>query len=271
MRKAIGIALALLLIPVLATAQSGTQPGTKKKRPLPPEFGRVIIDTPHADQKYPTVQFDHWLHRAKFTCRVCHVDVGFAMKANGTGIRKEDIMTGYYCGACHNGSMRHDDRTVFAACADTATEQELESRCLRCHSGGVKKWQKYDFFKFVVDLPKERFGNGISWQEAEVTGKIKPLDYVEGLSFKRRALEIPKDIDIDAKVEGMNEIIFSHKKHAVWNGCEGCHPEIFSGIKQGLTKFTMMENFEGKFCGQCHLNVAFPMIDCQRCHTKPVQ
>ena len=69
----------------------------------------------------------------------------------------------------------------------------------------------------------------------------------------------------------MNEIIFSHKKHSAWSGCEGCHPEIFSGIQKGLTKYSMREIFEGKFCGQCHLNVAFPMIDCQRCHTKPVQ
>jgi len=180
-------------------------------------------------------------------------------------------MAGFYCGACHNGKTPHEDRTIFAACGDAFTEEERQTLCLRCHSGGQKGRQQYDFFTFVKDLPKERFGNGIGWQEAETAGKIKPADYVEGLSFKRRALEIPKDIDIEAKVSGMNEIIFSHKKHSVWSGCEGCHPEIFSGIKQGLTKFSMMENFEGKFCGQCHATVAFPMIDCARCHTKPVQ
>ena len=267
MRKATVVAVALLLIPLLAGAQSGT----KKRRPLPPEFGRVLIGASYADQKFPDAQFDHWLHRAKFTCRVCHVDVGFAMKGNGTGIRQEDIMAGFYCGACHNGKLRHEDRTVFAACAGTFTDEEKESRCLRCHSGGTKGRQKYDFFAFVADLPKERFGNGVGWQEAEAMGKIKPRDFVEGISFKRREIEIPKDIDIDAKVPGMNEIVFSHKKHAIWSGCEGCHPEIFSGIQKGLTKYSMMEIFEGKFCGQCHLNVAFPMIDCQRCHTKPVQ
>ena len=267
MRRVLAFAFAFLLLPALAGAQSGT----KKKRPLPPEYGRVLIGTPYSEQKFPDAQFDHWLHRAKFTCRVCHVDVGFAMKANGTGIRKDDIMAGFYCGACHNGKTPHEGRTVFAACSETFTEEERQTRCLRCHSGGQKGRQQYDFFAFVKDLPKERFGNGIGWQEAEETGKIKPSDYVEGLSFKRRALEIPKDIDIEAKVPGMNEIIFSHKKHTFWSGCEGCHPEIFSGIKQGMTKFSMMENFEGKYCGQCHATVAFPMIDCQRCHSKPVQ
>jgi c(7)-type cytochrome triheme protein len=48
-------------------------------------------------------------------------------------------------------------------------------------------------------------------------------------------------------------------------------PEIFVGVKKGATKYSMVEIFEGKYCGVCHVNVAFPLIDCQRCHTKPVQ
>jgi c(7)-type cytochrome triheme protein len=238
---------------------------------LPHEYGRVKIGTSYAEQKFPDAQFDHWLHRAKFTCRVCHVDIGFAMKANATGIKAEDIMSGFYCGACHNGAMEHEGRKVFAACAKTYTAEDQEKRCLRCHSAGGAAARQYNFLEFVKALPKERFGNGVNWMEAETAGLLKPADYVEGASFKRKSLEIPKDIDIEAKVPGMNEITFSHKKHTVWNGCEGCHPEIFAGIKQGSTKYTMLENFEGKFCGQCHASVAFPMIDCQRCHTKSVQ
>jgi len=40
------------------------------------------------------VVFDHWLHRAKFTCRLCHVDIGFAMKAEATDIRCQFIIPG---------------------------------------------------------------------------------------------------------------------------------------------------------------------------------
>ena len=69
----------------------------------------------------------------------------------------------------------------------------------------------------------------------------------------------------------MPAIIFSHKKHTVWNGCELCHPEIFVGVKKGATKYSMVEIFDGKYCGVCHTNVAFPLLDCQRCHTEPVQ
>ena len=60
MRRILAVALALLVIPALAGAQSGT----KKRRPLPPEFGRVLISTSYAQQTLPDAQFDHWLHRA---------------------------------------------------------------------------------------------------------------------------------------------------------------------------------------------------------------
>src|SRR5574340_658692 len=95
-----------LLITVLAgsllfagPSPASGQTGIKKKRPRPQEYGRVVINTANAERYgLGPVQFDHWLHRTKATCRVCHVDIGFAMKAGGTGIRAEDNMAGYYCG-----------------------------------------------------------------------------------------------------------------------------------------------------------------------------
>jgi hypothetical protein len=33
----------------------------------------------------------------------------------------------------------------------------------------------------------------------------------------------------------------------------------------------MSDFYEGKFCGACHLKVAFPLLDCQRCHTKSTE
>ena len=41
--------------------------------------GRVVLDNFSTDTGMPAVVFDHWRHRVLFTCRVCHVDVGFAM------------------------------------------------------------------------------------------------------------------------------------------------------------------------------------------------
>lgn len=238
--------------------------GIKKRRPLPFEYGRVVINNYSESVHLSPVVFDHWLHRANFTCRVCHVDIGFAMKAGGTDIRAVDNMSGYYCGACHNG------KRAFKSCERDFGRTDSET-CDRCHSLGKKVARKYDFREFTKDLPRERFGNGIDWEKAEKEGKIKPVDFIEGVSIKRDKLVVQKDFELDAKVEGMPEIIFSHKKHTVWNGCEVCHPEIFIGIKKGTTKYSMVDIYEGKYCGVCHGSVAFPLLDCQRCHTKQVQ
>jgi c(7)-type cytochrome triheme protein len=235
--------LALLLVAALAPVALA-QGGVKKRRPLPDQFGNVAMNFSDKKDAAPVV-FSHWVHRAKFTCRLCHVDVGFAMQAGTTSIREEDNRKGFYCGACHNGKI---------AFASTAFGQQP---------------QHIDFSVFTAGFPKGRFGNNIDWEAAELEGKIKLTDTLPEISVKRRPLDVPKDYSIEAKMAGLPEIIFSHKKHAVWNGCELCHPDIYA-VKTGATKYTMEDVFAGKFCGACHGSVAFPSIDCQRCHVKPV-
>ena len=261
-------AFAVLALLLLVTAAACAQPAGKKRRPLPYEYGRVVLNRQSQGAALGPVVFEHWVHRARFTCRVCHVDVGFAMKAGATGIKAADNMRGYYCGACHNGKLVFDGRTLFAACSNTLTVQD-QPRCERCHSGNSDK-ADLDFVRFARGLPKERFGNGIDWQQAEESGLIRPLDFVQGISMKRKSLTVQGDFALTAKLVGMPDIIFSHKKHTVWNGCELCHPEIFVGVKRGATKYSMVGIFEGQYCGACHNTVAFPLADCQRCHSKPV-
>jgi len=38
---------------------------------------------------------------------------------------------------------------------------------------------------------------------------------------------------------------------------------------KGQNNMTMSAIVEGKFCGRCHGKVAFPLADCNRCHTQP--
>jgi c(7)-type cytochrome triheme protein len=254
---------------VLAVAAQAQETSGRKKRTPPQEFGRVVMSNQAKKGKVASVVFDHWLHRAKYTCRVCHVDVGFAMKAGGTDVRAADNAAGMYCGACHHEKSKAEGGKVFPSCrAGASAEAPI---CARCHSGGSEARREYDFATFTKDLPKGRFGNGIDWEAAEQKRLIKPIDYVEGISMKRAAMPVQKDFALSGKLPGMPDIIFSHAKHTVWTGCEGCHPEIFTGVKRGTTKYTMVEIFEGKYCGACHVSVAFPTLDCQRCHSKPVQ
>lgn len=265
MKKVFFVAFLVLLFTGVTLAQTGV----KKKRPLPHEFGREVINNYSQKAGLAPVVFDHWFHRSRFTCRVCHVDIGFAMKAGETGIRAADNMKGFYCGTCHNGKMVSDNRIVFEACLPQVIQGDYR-RCERCHSQGKNVKNEHDFDSFAKRMPKERFGNGINWEKAEEDGLIKPADFIEGVSIKKKSLTIEKDFSLASKVEGMPDIIFSHRKHTVWNGCELCHPELFLGVKKGSTKYSMIEIFEGKFCGVCHVTVAFPLTDCQRCHTKPV-
>jgi c(7)-type cytochrome triheme protein len=266
MRKALFVMFIVLVTAGLSMAQSGV----KKRRPLPFEYGRVVLNNYSEKANFAPVVFDHWLHRAKFTCRLCHVDLAFAMKGGATGITASDNMNGYYCGTCHNGKMSVEGKTLFPACAKKFSADEVP-RCNRCHSLGKSIKLERDFAKFASPLPKERFGNGIDWEKAEVDGQIKPVDFLEGAGLKRKALSVQKDFALSPKLESMPGIIFSHAKHTVWNGCELCHPEIFVGVKRGQSKYSMVDIFEGKYCGVCHRTVAFPMIDCQRCHSTPVQ
>ncbi|HSB51181.1 MAG TPA: c(7)-type cytochrome triheme domain-containing protein [Dissulfurispiraceae bacterium] len=262
-------ALFVLTLTLVLAGLTLAEVGVKKKRPLPPDYGKVIIKNHSEAAGLAPVAFDHWLHRANFTCRLCHVDLAFAMNAQDIDIRAIDNMRGYFCGTCHNGRMIYDKRKVFESCAAEVTP-ETKDRCERCHSVGLEVKKEHDFAEFSRKLPRERFGNGIDWEKADDEGLIKPVDFLPGVSVKRASTEIQKDISLEAKVEGMPDIVFSHKKHTVWNGCELCHPRIFIGVKKGRTHYSMTDISDGKFCGVCHGLVAFPLLDCQRCHAKPV-
>ena len=236
--------------------------GLKKKRPKPHEFADVVIDnySSKGNLRAPVV-FKHWLHRAKYSCRLCHVDIGFAMKAGDTNITDEDNKRGLFCGTCHNGKIAFGQKNKAG--------KEDSTSCIRCHSYGEKVNFKYDFYEFQKNMPRERFGNGIDWQKAEDKKKIKIVDYLEGVSIKGLKMEDPAELKLKPQENNMPEIVFSHVKHTKWSGCELCHPEIF-GVRKGSMPYSMEEIFAGKYCGVCHGPVAFPNIDCQRCHTKMV-
>ena len=265
MKKAICLLCGVLIMAGLAWGQTGV----KKKRALPHEYGKVVLNNYSEKAGIAPVEFDHWLHRSMFTCRLCHVDLAFAMKGGASNIKAADNKKGFYCGSCHNGKMTINGKQVFAAC-QVSLPREWAEPCERCHSVGRHVKPDNDFYAFTAKFPKERFGNGIDWEKAAVEGLIKPIDTLEGISIKRAPMQVQKDFSLTSKVQGMADIIFSHKKHTVWSGCEGCHPEIFVGIKKGMTRYSMAEIYEGKYCGVCHVTVAFPLLDCQRCHTKPV-
>jgi c(7)-type cytochrome triheme protein len=258
----------LALIVCLLVVASSTAEG--KIVPAPSDYGAVIISNYSSTSGSAPVRFDHWLHRAFFTCRLCHVDIGFAMEANGTKISAETNMKGFYCGSCHNGKLVWKDRTVFPSCRKDRPIASDKS-CSRCHSGGGNASREYEYGRFTEKLPKQAVGNLVDWEEAENRGLISPLDFLPGVSVPRAPLKAQADFSILSRGAWMPDIIFSHKKHTQWNGCELCHPEIFPTVRKDSARYTMFQIVEGQYCGACHRNVAFPLNDCEKCHSKPAR
>ncbi len=253
-------ALALLALPAPAATPVA-----------PAEQGRVILENFTPKAKMPPVQFDHWRHRARFTCRLCHVDIGFAMAAGETRVSAITNQGGFHCGACHDGKTTYRGETVFASCSGDRAKPAVEARCRRCHDRGDAAQRRKDFEAFAEGLPRRGPGGHVDWEEAEAQGKIRPMDFLEGQSIRRAPLRMDRDVAISSKVAWMSEVLFSHRKHAAWSGCEACHPEIFPSTRRGEVKYSMFQISSGEYCGVCHGRVAFPIGDCERCHVKPVR
>lgn len=227
----------------------------------PADYGKVILDT-YASASPGAVVFDHWLHRSKFTCRLCHVDIGFAMTAKATGIRAATNRQGFHCGACHDEKKTIGGKVVFASCSD-----EKDSRqCARCHSLGKRGVREYEYKAFTAKFPKAKYG--VNWEAAQQEGRIKPLDSLEGLSAPKRPMRSRENFSIKPDSLLVRPIFFSHEKHSVWNGCELCHPEIFPTARKETVTYSMFSNIDGRYCGACHGKVAFPLNDCSGCHPR---
>ena len=111
-------------------------------------------------------------------------------------------------------------------------------------------------------FPSATFGDGVNWVEALHKHQIKPRADQTGTK-KQFALEM----NIRMSVKGtMNDVMFPHKIHTEWLACVNCHTGIFLMKKDG-NPITMEKITKGKYCGVCHGKVAFPIANCNRCHS----
>lgn len=82
------------------------------------EYGDVVLNRRAEDNGVRPAIFPHWFHRIRFRCKVCHLELGFKMRAGSNDIQMTDILDGKFCGACHNGEIAWGP-----------------DRCDLCHSG----------------------------------------------------------------------------------------------------------------------------------------
>ena len=112
-------------------------------------------------------------------------------------------------------------------------------------------------------LPKTQLGY-VDWVKAITEGVIDPK---ESLDPDYRPMP-PLDFDVLFEIQGdMPDVVYPHYPHTIWLDCRNCHPAIFK-MQAGTNPVTMEKILRGEFCGRCHGKVAFPISDCERCHSK---
>jgi c(7)-type cytochrome triheme protein len=214
-------------------------------------YGNVTMRTRAKQAGMDPVIFPHWVHRARYTCRVCHLELNFGMKRGDTGITRAQYVKGKFCGVCHNGE------TAFGV-------QAADAQCHRCHMKDAKELDKR-FEEFSEGLPLASFGNGIDWATAYNDGSIRPINSIKD----EISVPFPEKLKQPLKLGSASprsDVNFSHKDHFAELDCSSCHPDIFNIKLKSTVAFTMDTNIYGNFCGACHMLVAFPMNDCKRCH-----
>jgi c(7)-type cytochrome triheme protein len=111
-------------------------------------------------------------------------------------------------------------------------------------------------------LPPDNAGNKVAWIRALREGYIEPRTNI----FPETKIEV---IDMDIIMENTGElplVLFPHKPHTEWLDCKNCHDKIFVE-KVDANPINMYAILSGNYCGQCHGAVAFPLTECNRCHS----
>ena len=116
----------------------------------------------------------------------------------------------------------------------------------------------------LSQLPPDTTGNKVLWNRALREQYIQPRTNV----YPETKIEV---IDMDIIMEKTGEmplVLFPHQPHTEWLDCTNCHDKIF--IKQvDANQINMFTILSGNHCGQCHGAVAFPLTECNRCHSVP--
>ena len=115
----------------------------------------------------------------------------------------------------------------------------------------------------LAKLPPDVVGNRIRWVQALEQGLIAPRTNIMP-DTKIRVL----DLDIVMQRTGeMPMVRFPHKQHTEWLDCSNCHEHLFKSKVGANKQINMFQILQGEYCGLCHGAVAFPLTECNRCHS----
>jgi c(7)-type cytochrome triheme protein len=105
-------------------------------------------------------------------------------------------------------------------------------------------------------------GNQVRWVQALDRGLIQPrTNILPETKVNLRTTEI-----LLKNTGEMPMVRFPHRQHTAWLDCENCHDSLFKQ-KPGTSGINMFQILAGEKCGLCHGAVAFPLTECNRCHS----
>ena len=113
-------------------------------------------------------------------------------------------------------------------------------------------------------LPPDTSGNMVNWVKALEEGAINPRT---NLWPETKVRIRNNDIFLENTGE-MPVVRFPHRAHTLWLDCKNCHEKYFIS-KKGANPINMLKILQGNYCGRCHGAVAFPLTECNRCHSVP--
>ncbi len=247
------------------------------------------------------VVFPHWFHRIRFRCKVCHEDT-FVTNKGENNVDMDQISAGEQCGMCHDGSVAWDPlecenchyypmEQLDAEAAPPPEETNPANLLFAGRSGkmagkGDRRKPSGNAFKWgggwqprafsMAGLPKDKYGL-VDWIKITQNGMLLPKGSIDPdnplyespvhYAFDPDGEEDIEDIVIKVKSKTIAEVLFPHTLHTWWLDCKSCHPHRFVRTA-GDTPMTMREMAKGKYCGECHGKVAFPLEDCEKCHNR---
>ncbi|MEE8574744.1 MAG: c(7)-type cytochrome triheme domain-containing protein [Thermodesulfobacteriota bacterium] len=207
------------------------------------------------------VPYPHWLHQTLFKCKACH-DSTFKMERGANDISHARFDEGKQCAWCHDSGI------AFSS----------DANCTRCH-GSIAKYATPDNDSLKAAAARldgewnpEKLTDGklplgifysIDWTKIDEEGISKPITTVtDGYEDKTH----DSLIIFKSKDTSVADVPFSHKIHSSKAECSSCHESIFKSALNG-GPVSMGKMGEGKECGTCHGPVAFPLLNCEKCHS----
>lgn len=114
----------------------------------------------------------------------------------------------------------------------------------------------------LAPLPRDTAGNLVNWVQALDSGAIAPRSTL----LESSPVRTRDDSIIVARYGSMPAVRFPHRQHTLWLDCANCHDALFKP-RRGANRYSMSAILNGEQCGVCHGAVAFPLTECNRCHS----